>query len=65
MAADTLGVFPLFPKRTAGILAPRLSVVFRRFDRQSSFKLARDRPISPQFRNVYLPPLLAITDRTH
>ena len=34
---DTLGMFPLFLKRTADILAPRLSVVFRRLLRPGSF----------------------------
>ena len=34
---DPLGMFPLFLKRTADILAPRLSVVFRRFLRLGSF----------------------------
>ena len=34
---DTLGMFPLFLKRTADVMAPRLSVVFRRLIRLSSF----------------------------
>ena len=34
---DPLGMFPLFLKRTADILAPRLSVVFRRLLRLGSF----------------------------
>ena len=34
---DPLGVFPLFLKRTADVLAPRLSVVFRRLLRLGSF----------------------------
>ena len=34
---DPLGLFPLFLKRTADVLAPRLSVVFRRLLRLGSF----------------------------
>ena len=34
---DPLGMFPLFFKRTADVMAPRLSVVFRRRVRQGSF----------------------------
>ena len=34
---DPLGIFPLFLKRTADIMAPRLSVVFRRLVRLGSF----------------------------
>ena len=34
---DPLGMFPIFLKRTADVLAPRLSVVFRRFLRLGSF----------------------------
>ena len=34
---DLLGKFPLFLKRTADVLAPRLSVVFRRLLRLGSF----------------------------
>ena len=35
--SDPLGIFPLFLKRTADVLAPRLSVVFRRLVRLGSF----------------------------
>ena len=35
--SDPLGMFPLFLKRTADVLAPRLSVVFRRLVRLGSF----------------------------
>ena len=35
--ADPLGMFPPFLKRTADVLAPRLSVVFRRLLRLGSF----------------------------
>ena len=34
---DPLGMFPLFNKRTADVMAPRLSVVFRRLARLGSF----------------------------
>ena len=34
---DPLGMFPLFLKSTAHVLAPRLSVVFRRLLRLGSF----------------------------
>ena len=34
---DPLGMFPLFLKRTAEVLAPRLAVVFRRLIRLGSF----------------------------
>ena len=34
---DPLGIFPLFLKRTADVLAPRLNVVFRRHLRLGSF----------------------------
>ena len=35
--SDPLGMFPIFLKRTADVLAPRLSVVFRRRVRLGSF----------------------------
>ena len=35
--SDPVGMFPLFLKRTADVLAPRLSVVFRRLVRLGSF----------------------------
>ena len=35
--SDPLGMFPLFLKRTADVLAPRLTVVFRRLVCLSSF----------------------------
>ena len=34
---DPLGMFPLFLKRTAEVLAPRFTVVFRRLLRLGSF----------------------------
>ena len=60
---DPVGMFPLFLKRTADVIAPRLSVEFRWLDRLGSFPLAGGRPISPQFRKVHSPPLLLITNR--
>ena len=59
---DILGMFPLFLKRTVHVVAPCLSVVFRRLVRLGSFRLAGDRPMSPQFRKVHRPLLLPITD---
>ena len=48
-ATDPLGMFPLFLKRTADVMAPRLSVVFRRLVRLGSFpacwRLANVTPI--------------------
>ena len=38
--SDPLGMFLLFLKRTADVLAPRLSVVFRRLVRLGSFPAA-------------------------
>ena len=48
VVSDPLGMFPLFPKTTADVLAPGLSVVFRRLVRLGIVsQLAGDRPISP------------------
>ena len=60
---DPLGTFPLFLKRTADVMAPRLSVVFQRLVRLAVSRLAGDRPMSPQFRNVHRHLLLPITDQ--
>ena len=60
---DQLGMFPLFLKRTADVIAPRLRVVFQRLLHLGSFRLAGDRPMSPQFRKVHRPLLLPITDQ--
>ena len=38
---DTLRLFPLFLKKTADVMAPRLSVVFRRLVRLGSFPACR------------------------
>ena len=37
VGSDSLGMFPLFLKRTADVLSPRVSVVFRRLVRRCSF----------------------------
>ena len=39
---DPLGMFPLFLKKTADVIAPRLSAVFGRLVRLGSFRLAGD-----------------------
>ena len=49
---DPLGIFPLFLKRTADVLTPRLSVVFPGL-----------LETSPLFQMVHRPPLLPTTDR--
>ena len=54
--------FVFFLKRTADVMAPRLSVVFRRRVRRVVSRLAGDRPMLPQFRKVRRPLLLPITD---
>ena len=59
----TLGMFPFFLKRTADVLASRLSVVFLRLVRLVNFPACWNRTMSPLFRRVYRPPLLPITDR--
>ena len=60
---DPSGMFPLVLKRTADVMAPRLSVVFRRLIRLFVSRLAGDRPMSPQFRKVLRPLLLPIADQ--
>ena len=52
---DPLSMFGLFPKRTADVMAPRLSVVFCRLVRLGSFPA--------QFRKVHRSLWLPITDR--
>ena len=58
-----LGMFPLFLKRTADIMAPVLVWCFGSLFVRVAYHLPGDRPISPQFRKVHRPPLLPITDR--
>ena len=61
--SDPLCMFPLFLKRTADVLAPRLNVVFRRLFDWVVSRLAGDRPMSPLFQRVHRPPPLPTTDR--
>ena len=61
--SDPLGMFPFFLKRTADVLDPCLSVVFRGLVCLGSSRLAGDRPMSPLFQRVHRPPLLPTTDR--
>ena len=44
---DPLGMFPLFLKRTADVMAQRLSVVFRRLVRLGSFPVCRHANVTP------------------
>ena len=60
---DPLGIFPLFLKRAVDVMAPRLSVVLWQLVRVGSFEASWRQAVSPQFREVYRPPLLPITDR--
>ena len=60
---DPMGMFPLFLKRTADVMAPSLSVMFRRLVRLGSSRIAGDRSMSLQFRKVNRPLLLPITDQ--
>ena len=65
---DPLGMFPLFLKRTADVMAPRLSVVFRRLVRLGSFPTCwRQSHVTEQStgdsRKVHSPLLLPITDQ--
>ena len=55
--------YPLFSKRTADVLAPRLRWCFDGFFVWGVSLLAGDRPMSPQFQKVHRPPLLPITDQ--
>ena len=59
--SDPFGMFPLFLKRTADILAPRLSVVFRRLVRLGNFPAGWRQANSPLFQSVHRPPLLPTT----
>ena len=46
---NPLGIFPLFLKRTAEVLAPRFTVVFRRLLRWVAFLFAGEWLMSPEF----------------
>ena len=59
---DPLGMFPLFLKKTAVILDPRLAVVFQRLLRLGSFAVCWRVAMSPQFQRVRLPPQHPIID---
>ena len=59
-----LGMFPIFLKRAADVLATRLSVVFLWFIRLGSFPACwRLAIVTPQFRKVHLLPQWPITDQ--
>ena len=60
---DPLGMFPLFLKRTADVIAPCLSLVFQRLVRLSSFPACWTQANVTQFRKVHRPLLLPITDQ--
>ena len=59
---DPLGMFPVFLKRTADVMAPRLSEVFGGLLVWVVSQLAGDRTMSPQFRKIPCPLLLPITE---
>ena len=62
-SSDPLGMSPLFLKRTADVLSPRPSVVFRRLVRLGSFPACwRQANVTP-IQRVRRPPLLPITAR--
>ena len=50
---NPLGMFPLFLKRTADVMAPCLSVVFRSLFVWVVSRLSGDRPMSPQFQKFH------------
>ena len=59
---DPLGMFPLLLKRTADVMAPRISVVFRRLVRLCSIPACwRQANVTP-IPKGHRPPLLPITD---
>ena len=60
---DPLGMFPLFLKRTADVMAPVLVWCFGGLFVWVVSWLAGDRPMSPQLRKLYRPLLLPITDQ--
>ena len=60
---DPFGMFPLLLKRTADVTALFFVQSFGGLFVWVVSCLARDRPMSPQFRKVHHPPLLLITDR--
>ena len=60
---DPLGLFPLFLKRTADVMAPCLSVVFWWLVRLNSLSACWRQANVTKFRKVHRPPLLPITNR--
>ena len=60
---DPLGMFPLFLKRTAEVLAPHFAVVFRLLLRLGSFPVCWRVLMSPQFQRVHLPTQHPIKDQ--
>ena len=60
---EVFGMFPLFLKRTADVLALRLAVVFWRLLRLGSFLFAGEWIMSPQFQMAHLPTQWPITDQ--
>ena len=60
---DPLGMFPLFLKRMADVLAPRLSVVFQRLLDLGSFPACWRQANVTKFQKVHRPPLLPITNQ--
>ena len=61
--SDPLGMFPLFLKRTADVMAPVLVQCFCCMFVWEVSRHAGGRTISPQFRKVHRPLQLPITDR--
>ena len=62
---DPLGMFPLFLTRTADVMAPRFSVVFRRLVRLGSFPACWRQANVTQFRKVHRPVLLPLLTNFH
>ena len=60
---DPLGMFLLFLKRTADVMAPILVYCFGGLFVWVVSQLAGDRPMPPQFRKVHHPLLLPITEQ--
>ena len=60
---DSLGMFPLFLKSTADLLALYLSVVFRRLLHLGSLPACWRQANVTKFQKVHRPPLLPITDQ--
>ena len=61
---DPLGMFPLFLKKTAVVLAPRLAVVFRWLLRLGiAFLFVGEWLMSPQFQRVHFPSQHPIIDQ--